>query len=249
MLQDLFIELGFSNKEQTVYLALLKLGSAKPHDLVHPTGINRTTIYDLLESLLKKGVVTKFKKQNKFYFQALSPRALLAYIEHEAVEAKKKFEKLSSKLENSMPELMSLQLLETKSPKISFFEGEKGLREAYEDTLSTKGDMLAYTNIEAMTELLPNFLPEYWKSRAKKKLFVRAIFVDNPVSRARSKKNQEELRSTKFFPKGIDFAPEVKIYGNKTLIALWEERLALVIESKEYSRLQKQIFELLWKIL
>ena len=130
------------------------------------------------------------------------------------------------------------------------FEGEKGMREAYEDTLDSKEIILAYANVETMHKGLPNFFPEYYARRAKNKVFIRAILPQNTLSIERSKYNQEEMRRTKFLPsQDMTFSPEVNIYDNKMLIASWEEKMAVIIESKELADLQKIIFNLLWDSL
>jgi sugar-specific transcriptional regulator TrmB len=249
MLYPLFEELGFTEKEVTVYTTLLSLGPAKVAEISGKSNLNRTTLYDILESLTKKGLVSKFKKRKTHYFQALDPRQLLTYIDDETNEVVKIAEKRKARIEHLLPELISLQHNTTTQPKIRFFQGERGLRAAYKVTLTAKGPMLAYSNIESMTHLLPNFMPEYWKERARKKLLAKAIFADNSGSRKRAELNQQELRITKFLPQGLMFTPEVKIFDNKTLITSWEEQMAVLIESKEYADLQKIIFNLLWGYL
>ena len=57
-------ELGLSEGEIKVYMALLKLGSSPVSALKEETKLHRTTIYDFIEKLLNKGLVNHVIKNN-----------------------------------------------------------------------------------------------------------------------------------------------------------------------------------------
>ena len=250
MLNDLLEQLNFSEKEARIYLALLELGSAKAYDIAKKTRLNRTTVYDIFEILLQKGLISKYKKGASTFFNALEPKQLLTYLEREKEEQAKKIEKQKQKVSELLPQLLSLQNIYTTKPQVKFFEGEKGMREAYEDTLTSKEIILAYANPETMHEGLPNFFPEYYKRRAENKIFIRAIIPKNKLSLERSRANQEEMRDTRFLPESeMTFSPEINIYNNKMLIASWKEKIAIIFESKELADLQKLIFNITWGTL
>lgn len=251
MINSLLKQLNFSDKESIVYLALLEIGSGKANDLAKKTDLNRTTVYDICETLMQKGLISKYKKGAGTYFNALDPKHLLNYLDREQEERVKEIAKQKSKVQALLPQLISLQNIYGKTkPKVQFFEGEKGMREAYEDTLQSKEMILAYANVETVHQGLPNFFPEYYKRRAKSKIFIRAIFPRNKLSIERAKVNQEEMRDTRFLPAAdLTFSPEVNIYNNKILIASWKEKIAIIIESKELADLQKLTFNLLWNTL
>lgn len=174
----------------------------------------------------------------------------MTYLEHEKEERIHEIEKQQEVAKSLLPELLSLQQTFLTKPKIQFFEGEKGMREAYEDTLTAKDGILAYANVETMHEGLPNFFPEYYKRRAANRVFIRAILTKNQTSYDRAKKDQEELRESRFLPSEQQaFTPEVNIYNNKILFVSWREKLAIIIESKELADLQKIIFEITWNTL
>lgn len=250
MVKELLKFLNFTEKETRIYLALLESGSAIAADIGKKTALNRTTVYDVMDALIKKGIVSKFKKGSKTYFQALDPARLLNYLDREKEENAKVIEKQKKKVEELLPEIISLQNPLSAKPKIQFFEGKKGMREAYEDTLSSKQTILAYANLETMYEGLSDYFPEYFKRRAKAKIFIRAIFTENPASRECAARNQEEMRETRFMTaeQGV-FTPEINIYNNKMLIASWKEKIAVIVESKELVDLQRMIFEITWKAL
>ncbi|MFA4872727.1 MAG: helix-turn-helix domain-containing protein [Patescibacteria group bacterium] len=246
-LLKILADIGFSEKEAKVYLALLALEAATANEIAKKADINRTSAYDVLEILIKRGVVSKYKKKSRTFFNVSDPRKLIAYLEHEKADHEKTIEKQKTAVSVILPELISLQMPLSTRPKVQFYEGEKGMREAYEDTLNAKEGILAYANVETVHAGIPNFFPEYYQRRTKLGVPIKAIFTENELSRERASHNREELRQTKFLPDAsMKFSPEVNIYNNKVLIASWQEKMAVIIESKEYADLMRLTYQLLW---
>jgi len=243
-------ELGFSPKEIIIYLALLELETATASDLSKKTEINRTSCYDLLAGLIKKGVISKISKKQKTYFHVNDPRKLLSYLDREEQEAINKIKQKKNKLNEAMPELMSVFNPSPTKPKVEFYEGAKGMREAYEDTLNAKEVYYAYANIETMHQGLPGFFPDYYDRRVKAGIVGKGIFPKNEATLKQLENNKEELReSIVLGDETKTFSPEVIIYNNKMLLSSWKEKISVVIESKELADLQKLIFEQLWEKL
>jgi len=228
---------------------LLELGKARAGEIAKKANLNRTTMYDILDSLMKKGLVSKYKKGNQTYFEALEPKRLLGYIDREIENTKETLTKKKIEVEKLLPELISRQYIDSERPKVEFYEGEKGMREAYEDTLNANEPILAYANVQTMHEGLPNFFPKYYERRATAGVFIRAILPRNKDSYARAQKDNNEMRNTKFLPEGDNFSPEINVYNNKVLISSWKEKMAIMIESKELADFQRVIFERLWEQL
>ena len=249
MLEDILGQLGFGVKETSLYKTLLTTGGSKAGELARLTGINRTTVYDLLGNLLEKGIVSKSKQGASTYFVPQDPAQLLRYIDREIEETQVRLEKQKERVASLLPELQSLRHQGTDKPVVTFFEGEKGMREAYEDTLTSREPILAYANVQTMHEGLPNFFPNYYKRRADADVFIRAILPQNDASLDRADRDKQELRRTRFLPKGKQFSPEVNVYDDKVLIASWKEKMAVIIESKEFAEFQKMLFHELWETL
>ena len=249
MINQLLSSLGLSEREASVYLCLLTLGASKSIEVARYTGFTRPTIYDVLEKLIHRGLVSKYKKKHITVFSAQDPQKLVAYLDRELDDVHNKLINQKKQVQALLPALLSLQLTNKSKPRVQFFEGEKGMREAYEDTLTTKTKMYAYTNVTEMMRSFPHFFPAYFKRRAANRIPVDALFVDNQDGKKLVKANTEELRRTKFFPGGISWSPEVKIYDDKVLITSWQEKMAIIIQSKEYADLQRIIFGKLWEAL
>ncbi len=248
MILETLQKIGFSEKEAKVYMQLIRLGPQPASVIAQKSEINRTTTYDIIESLTKKGLISSLKKGSATYFKALDPKSLLSYMEREKIEQIKEFEKQQKQIEALLPALISLENPTSTKPKVTFYEGEKGLRQAYEDTLTSSEAILAYANVEEMHKGLPNFFPEYYQRRGKeKKIHIKCIAPDNKTSKERHKQDKKENREMLLIPsKDYDFSPEINIYDDKVLYASWREKMAIIIKSKEIADFHKQMYKLCW---
>jgi len=69
-------KLGLNDKESKAYLALLELGEGNIGKIAKKSGIRRTTVYDVIESLLKKGLISSSRKNKRVVYLAEAPRKL-----------------------------------------------------------------------------------------------------------------------------------------------------------------------------
>ena len=242
---DQLQQLGFTEKESAIYLASLELGSGSGvSTIAKKSNINRTTTYDVLEGLVRKGVVTRYEKRKQLYFEAQPPEQLLTYFEEE----QKKLQEKISKAEEILPELKTRHRALEGKPRVYFYEGVEGLIRVYEETLTSSEEILAYASDQANQDAVPNYFPKYYKRRAAKKIPIRAIFPDTPKDRERHSLDNQELRQSRIVPKNkLDFTPEINFFDNKMMIADWKEKLGIIIESEEIVKVFKQTFELAWE--
>jgi sugar-specific transcriptional regulator TrmB len=241
-------KIGFSDKEAQIYLQLIRLGPQSASVLSRHTKINRTTIYDILENLQERGIAQSIKKSGSTLFSALHPSELIRFLEREKTEMIRKIQRQQETVKGVLSELISLEGTNTTKPKVTFFEGEKGMREAYEDTLNSKDEILAYANVEDMHKGLPHFFPEYYQRRAvENEIHIKAIMPNNKASSDRAKQDEIEDRESILIPKEeYEFTPEINIYNDKVLITSWREKLAILIESKEISDFHRKMYKLCW---
>src|SRR3989344_4581726 len=113
--------LGFGEKEAVVYVALLELGRGTVTQIARKAGINRTTGYDILDSLSNKGVVNVSGKEPKQEYAAEPPEAVIQYLKREAEAAKERIEKARAFL----PQLSAVHATQNR-PRIKFYEGTDG---------------------------------------------------------------------------------------------------------------------------
>ena len=233
---------GLAEKESSVYLALLALGRAKVSAISRKAGMNRTTGYGILDSLVAKGLARVSGKEPKQEYAAESPDALIAMLTNE-LEGKKKELAIAGAW---VPRLKSMQKIEDR-PQVKFYEGADGLKQVYENTLTSTETIRAYAAVEEMHTALPNYFPAYYKRRTKSGIAIQTIMPDTPLSKERASHDAEEARESALVPaEKFGFHPEINIYDNKVMIASWREKLGIIIESAEIADAMKKIFELAW---
>jgi len=238
------IDIGFADKEASVYLALLELGPSTVSEIGRLAQINRTTGYDILELLAGKGLVNVLEKGAVKKYAVEDPQKIIVYSQNKIQRAEKEF----GIIKNLLPELRSIYNKKEK-PKVKFYEGKEGLKQVYEDTLTAKEPLiLGYSCAEPMYQSLPNFFPDYLKRRVAKKIHGKMIAPDTPGIREMIKTDKADLRESRIVPKEqLNLAIEINIYDNKVMIASWEENLGILIESDKIADAQKKIFELAWR--
>ena len=72
--------LGMTKNEAEVYEQLVKSGQTKAGHLIARLDIHRNIVYESLESLIRKGFVTKIEKRGVWHFQITEPDSILTML-------------------------------------------------------------------------------------------------------------------------------------------------------------------------
>ena len=92
-------ELGFTEGEEKVYAALLKLGRSTSGNIAKEANVSRSKLYEILEKLIEKGVVSKNEIKKVSYFQAYPPKSILEFIQRK----KNKLSKQKEDFKRALP--------------------------------------------------------------------------------------------------------------------------------------------------
>ena len=133
-LEEGLAELGIKGNEAKIYLSLLKLKSSSVGEIAKKSETNRRDVYDILEKLINKGLVTYIFRNNVKYFQASDV--------HNLVEMVKEKEKI---LGSIMPALKSME--EKKNvEETSVYTGINGLKIILNGPTSAEGFSFSLLN-------------------------------------------------------------------------------------------------------
>lgn len=237
-------ELGLTEKEAECYLALLKLGFATSGELMKLLRYYSKTVYQILDKLLGKGLVSYVIKANIKYFQAVDPHEFLDILNEQEDQLKIKVKKI----EQIIPQLISLRALTKEHQEANMYVGSKGMKSVFDDALKETSEILVFGGGGKTEEFLGDYIKFWHKKRAEKKIKLRILWNENLRER-KDKILEYNLLDIKFLPKEFDNPAPAMIYDNKVAITVWAESpLAILIRSKEVSRTYLAYFELLWKI-
>jgi len=224
--------IGLSESEANIYLTLLKLGESTVVQISQSSGLHRTNIYDSIEKLKAKGLVSYLHKENKQFFRAADPENLLLYL--------KEKENSISKI---IPELKQLKSKIQEKITVEVFKGPEGMKSSLRDILEKKQEVVGYSIAGQLRRYLPRFSEYYFREQKKFQIKHRFIYtkgVNEPPTR---------FYEIKYLPKDYASLTISLCYDNIILNLIWEpEMVAIRIISKELAQDYKKHFSLLWKI-
>src|SRR6266404_3687884 len=119
-------EIGLNEKQASVYLALLELGTSTVHPLATKAGIKRPTTYLVLEELQAKGLVSVVPRAKKALYTAESPQKLVSDLNNKQ-ELVKRF----------LPNMLALYNEKKDKPQVQLFEGKEGIKLLYQKIYSS----------------------------------------------------------------------------------------------------------------
>ncbi|MFW5888166.1 MAG: TrmB family transcriptional regulator [Patescibacteria group bacterium] len=245
MYKDIFTQTGLSDKEAVVYEFLLKNGEVPAGDIIKKTPLKRGVVYNILEGLRKKGLVSKRTKNKIAYFSPEHPEKLRQYAE----ERKSGLQKAERNLEANMDRLASDFNLSTGKPGIRFFEGIEGVQKVLEDSLNAREEIYTYVDVEAVVKHIDKINQEYVKKRDKLNIKKRALLIDTPFARKYLKDYHRQVTEIKFLTHKLhSFHTVMQIYDGKiSYITLTSKaKIGVVIEDKNIYQMHKILFEVQW---
>lgn len=254
-IEQLLSELGLSEKETAVYMSLLKLGIASASEIARESGVTRTHIYDIAESLRRRGVVTETTEANVRKFEALDQAGLLAHLSRR----QKELERLSNKLRHASADFAALRQKGTQRPSVRFFEGPEGIKNIYEEI---RRDLIRHGK---PTELLTIFSPAQVEQampgwfEAEEYIDVgpqvnkRGIVYDSPLFRSylERMKHSSVQHAYKLWPEELgEFPSDTLCWLDKmTYIDLVDYPYGFVIENAAMTKSFRMWFYQMWDTL
>ncbi len=242
MLTELFEKIGFNEKEAAIYTALYQRGPNPVSTLAKLTGIKRTSVYDILKSLMERGFVLNFQQGVTSYF-AIDDVEKIAHDQKEKVQYAEKIVK----------ELKSKPLA-SEGMQINYYKGLEGYRQMYEDMLSQNpSEIIGWMYIDNFYIGIDPKREEQWtQERNKKGTKVRLILQDSKVAQSMKKASAKINREIKIIPKkSYPFESSCFIYQNYICFFHTTEKIftGIRIHHPEFFTLQKEVFEMTWKLL
>ncbi len=245
MLEGVLQKIGLHPHEVVVYLAALKVGTQHAGVLAKETGMARTDVINAIQKLIARGFVSRFSYANKDYFTAVPFRVVIKILEEQNNMARSSI----TSLRRNLSLFDAFANPSFVKPEISFYEGKEGIIAAYEDTLTSKTEILAIASIDSTETTLPRYVPKYYQRRKAAGILIKAIFPDTPMGRKRHEKDTQELRVSRLIPADqYFFDMEINIYDEKVAYFSLKEKLAVVIESAGIAANMRHMFNLCWKM-
>lgn len=242
MLQNL-TQFGLSDKEAKVYLALLEAGPSTVTEISKKARVTRTNGYHILNSLITQGLVSTYEEKSKMVFEAEDPERIISMLETKL----KEIENNIQRAKKILPEFKAIYKNPTGKLKVKFYEGIEGIISVYEDTLTSKGTILAFASVEYGHSFMPGYIPEYYERRARRGIHLNSIVAYTKESFRTKDLDQKHLRTSKIVPLKYQISLETNIYDDKVAIMSLKEKFGAIIESKEVAEAFRHLYNLAYE--
>ncbi len=231
-------EYGLTEKEIKIYLALLPLGSINLQEIAKRVDFPRTTVYNTLNYLSQKGLVSKIIKKGVTFFEASDPNKFI-----DNLKQKKEL------LESVLPDLQELKKAVINSSSVEIYEGNKGLSTILSDVFKIKQQTYYFGSYSLSIERLIH-LPEHSRALRFDKKIPAKIVIDHYHEEVFDKPSYKKITEIRFLDSLKDFPCMVFIYGNNVaLYTLKGDLIGIIIRNNEQvAQAMKIIFEMYWKI-
>jgi len=245
MIEAILQEIGLTQNETKVYLALLELGESKTGDILKKSKLNSGKIYEILDSLEQKGLVSAVLKNKVKHFTPADPSRVLEYLE----EKKKTIERQEKDVNKILPDLMRKINQVKGKVNIEVFTGYDGLKTAYAKELRyKKGEslyVLGITSSSRYDKKTWTFFTKYHQYKRQQKYYKTKKLID--INSDHKQDEHEKHAEIRYLPFGS--AMSINIIKDLTTIGIFSEQPIIIsIESEEVAKTMIQHFNLLWKI-
>ncbi len=240
-IEEILKNIGFKDKKARVYRACLELGQANAQEIAKKAEVERTSVYVILESLEKEGLLNTTVKKKTKYFLPVHPQKLVELLEGKV-----------DLLGKYLPLFISLYKSSDVRPKIRFYENRESIKEILKDTLSCKEKKIrSVSSAKDLLDLLgKDFMNHHIERRVKARIHTLSLRPQEkePEHWYLDARNKEVLRTIRFLPKNISFDVVCLIYDYKVaLISSKRENFGFIVESKEFSEFMKTIYDFIWQ--
>jgi sugar-specific transcriptional regulator TrmB len=231
-------ELGFSQREVKVYLCMLDLGQSTVGPIAAKTRMQHSKVYQTLNKLIDKGLVSFVIKSKTKHFEAQDPKHILNSIK----EKERRFSEI-------LPELQFKRALSKEQQVATVYEGYNAIKAMFNsilDELHKGGTYYIFALKEDYhSEECLRFLRNLHMNISEKRSDNR-IILHNSVKKE-FLRNSGDVRNIKHKFTTLSLPPGLMIINDKVINWSWGERpTAVEISSKQIARQYKRFFLEVW---
>ncbi len=239
-------KIGLTPGESRVYLALLRLGPSKTGAIVREARVARSIVYQLLDNLMQKGLVSYVTEGKMKHYQAADPQKIGEYLDEEETRLKKRRQDFS----HLIPDLLALQH-SAKQTEVKVFRGFRGMVAVHEHSYQklSRGEEYFFINI-------PHDQPEYYHPyyqkdhvrRARAGIRCRLLFDQRTEPKVLANRNSYAGCDARYMPMEVN--TPVWFGGYKdvaTITVVSSDPITIEITNQEIADAFRAYFEEIWK--
>src|SRR3989344_2032456 len=223
-------DLGLGDKEIEVYLELAQNRSLSALQISKETGIDRTTVYDILNKMINKGIASSISMNKTTMYNCLEPEKLFLH-----------FKEKCSALEGILPELTELYKKQKNVLICETFQGIEGLKSVLRDMISSNADYKVI-GIKKEYEDILNFFHEQGILKVNQAKIKETAIVEKGIKFKKIKSGTYKI------VKKLSAPVTTIIYKDIVIFLIWTNHYyAIRIKNNLFKNGQEECFNLLWK--
>jgi HTH-type transcriptional regulator, sugar sensing transcriptional regulator len=232
-------ELGMSNGQIAVYSAVLELGISSLNNIHEKTGMERRNIYDILNKLIEKGMISYCIENKVRKYQCTHPNKIIEEIENK--------EEAITSLKNVMPLIMKQFSSSKSSIRAEVYRGNESIKAVFNEILIYKKSYWIGGNSGIEKTSLKNWFLNWMDIRERKKHYMYDL-VDYKKNLQSTKNKDYKFYFRYELPKYLSSPMVIVIFGEKVAQITWSEQpFCFVLESKEIKNSFMKYFNYFWK--
>ena len=223
---------GLTIIESRVYLTILGLGAELAGVIARKSGIHRRSVYDAIDRLIEKGLVSYIVKNNRRCYEATNPNRLLEIVKEKEDRLSHLLPKLQEKYKSSKEKKQTL-----------FFQGRDGLKAVFQDHLEAGAKEILVIAASDFREVVSEFFFKKYDAERKRQKIKQKIIYNS-----KKEKIKIPLCEIKYLQQEYDSPLSMAIYANRVAMVLWARTpYAILIKDKEIADSYRNYFNVLWK--
>lgn len=233
-------DLGLSDGEIKIYGALLDIGQSPLNRIHEKTGIERRNIYDILNKLIERGLVSYVTENRRRLFQLANPTKLVGYVDEKMLD----LERTKKEVQAMVPEITKKFNAEKPEIDAELFTSEDGVKAVWEACLEHKKIyFIAAGRYWPINK--PHYFASWMRRRLAKKIPLHILLRQENIKDFKP----FPMEKARFLPKAFSGHPNVIfVYGdNVANVMLHDQPFAFVIRNKQIAENYIKYFDFLWK--
>lgn len=237
------MDFGFTQNEAKLYLTLLRVGECKVGMLIKESNFKSGKIYQVLDSLARKGLVSFVVKNNVKYCFSQEPKRILDYIrskKHRLEESEQDFLKY-------LPDLTKLRAFHKESCDVKVYDSVEGIRSVlffFMDKIDKDSTVFLYGANDDPKRDIVLLWRKYDELCKDKNIRTKVIMTSISESGRAKRRNNQGNKSYRYL-KGTDLS-NFMVSKNMVLLFNFDQPSCILIENSAYSRQFINLFSFLW---
>lgn len=237
--KDILRKIGLTDSEIEIYLDLIKHEESLASETALRVKLSRTYVYDAIQNLIEKGLISYVIKNGRKYFKALDVGKLLEYLDDKT----KEIENQRKEIFSIIKELKNMKKSTKEKPIVDVLEGAEGLKTMLNDIVKQKKDVYGWGASNRVRDYVPDwYVDRYIKEKDKLGIKTKQLYSEGTLP----------LEGPGYINKKIskDFSSPVTFgtYGDRIMILFWSQiPIQVRIINKDIAKSFRDYFEFLWK--